>query len=160
MWSGFSRWIHKLFFPLAQQPPVGQGFLSSEASRWHSDTPQSVGLLWTSDQSNTETSTYQHTTLTEDWHPCPQRDSSLQSQLASGRRHALDRAATGIGQFKFRFLFYHPELVWFLGSRVEENTELGKKKLLRDHWLHEGMGFYSYVWFGQCDMLFCSVVRF
>ena len=32
------------------------------------DTPQSVGLLWTSDQPDTETSTWQHTTLKTDIH--------------------------------------------------------------------------------------------
>ena len=35
---------------MAQQPPVGQGLLIVEASRSHSDTPQSVGLLWKKDQ--------------------------------------------------------------------------------------------------------------
>ena len=34
-------------------------------------TTQSVGLLWTSDQLVAETSTWQHTTLTTDKHPCP-----------------------------------------------------------------------------------------
>ena len=34
-------------------------------------TPQSVGLLRTSDQPVAETSTWQHTTLTTDKHPCP-----------------------------------------------------------------------------------------
>jgi hypothetical protein len=43
----------------AQQPIVGQGLLSIEASRWHLNTAQSVGLLWTSDQPNAETSTWQ-----------------------------------------------------------------------------------------------------
>jgi hypothetical protein len=38
------------FFPMMQQPLVGKDFLSVEAFRSHSDTPQSVGLLWTSDQ--------------------------------------------------------------------------------------------------------------
>ena len=37
----------------------------------HNDAPQSVGLPWTSDQSLAETSTWQHTTLTPDKHPCP-----------------------------------------------------------------------------------------
>jgi len=32
----------------------------------HNDAPQSVGLLWTSDQSVAETSTWQHKTLTAD----------------------------------------------------------------------------------------------
>jgi hypothetical protein len=44
-----------------------------EASRSHSDTPHSVGLLWTSDQPVAETSTWQHTTLTTDRHTCPRR---------------------------------------------------------------------------------------
>jgi len=36
---------------------VGQGLLTVEASRSHSDTPHSVGLLWKSDQPVTDTST-------------------------------------------------------------------------------------------------------
>jgi len=39
---------------MAQRPPVGQGLLFIGASRWHSDTWHSVGLLWKSDQSDTE----------------------------------------------------------------------------------------------------------
>ena len=35
---------------MTKQPQVGHGLLNIEASRSHSDTPQSVGLLWTSDQ--------------------------------------------------------------------------------------------------------------
>jgi len=42
------------------------------------DTSHSVGLLWTSDQPEAETSTWQHTTLTTDKHPCPLRDSNQQ----------------------------------------------------------------------------------
>ena len=38
-------------------PAVGQGLLIPEVSRSHSDAPQSVGLLWTSDQLVAETST-------------------------------------------------------------------------------------------------------
>jgi hypothetical protein len=43
--------------PMAQQPPVGQGLPTVEASRSHSDTPHSVGLLWTRDRPVAETST-------------------------------------------------------------------------------------------------------
>ena len=50
------------------------------------DAPQSVGLLWTSDQLVAETSTWQHTTLTTDKHSCPRWHSNPQSQQASGRR--------------------------------------------------------------------------
>jgi hypothetical protein len=45
------------FHPLAQQPLLGQGLVIIETSRSHSDTPRSVGLLWTSDQLDAETST-------------------------------------------------------------------------------------------------------
>jgi hypothetical protein len=37
---------------MAQQTLVGQGHLIIKASKSHSDTPQPVGLLWTSDQPN------------------------------------------------------------------------------------------------------------
>jgi hypothetical protein len=62
---------YSLFFFMAQQSLVGQGLLIIEASRSHSDTPHSVGRLWTSDQPDAETSTWQHTTLTTDRHPSP-----------------------------------------------------------------------------------------
>ena len=52
---------HKLLLllPVAQQPLVGLVFLIIEALRSHSDTPHSVGLLWTSDRPVAE----QHTPL-------------------------------------------------------------------------------------------------
>jgi hypothetical protein len=73
-------------FPTTQQPLVGHGLLIIEASRSHWDTPHSVGILWTSDQPVAETSTWQHTTLTRDRHPCPRRGSNPQSQQASDCR--------------------------------------------------------------------------
>jgi hypothetical protein len=90
--------MFKNVYFMARQPPVGQDLLIIEASRSHSVTPHSVGLLWTSDQVVAETSTWQYTTLTRDR---PRRDRNPQSQQASGRRPtALGRAATGIGLFK------------------------------------------------------------
>jgi len=71
---------------MTRQPLVGQGLLIIEVLRAHPDTPHSVGLLWTSDQPDTENSTWQHTTLTTDRHPCPRRNSNTQSQEESGRR--------------------------------------------------------------------------
>jgi len=50
---------------------VGQDLLIHEVSRSHNDAPQSVGLLWTSDQPAAETSNRQHTTLTTHRHLCP-----------------------------------------------------------------------------------------
>jgi hypothetical protein len=44
---------------MAQEPLVGQGLLVIVTPPPHSETPHSVGLLWTRDQSNAETSTRQ-----------------------------------------------------------------------------------------------------
>jgi len=44
------------------------GLLIFEVSISHNDASQSVGLLWTSDQPVTNTSTWQHTTLNTDIH--------------------------------------------------------------------------------------------
>jgi hypothetical protein len=65
---------------MVRQPLVGQGLLIVELSRSHSDTPHSVGLLWTSDPPDAETPNSQHTTLTRDIHPCPWQDPNPQSQ--------------------------------------------------------------------------------
>jgi hypothetical protein len=55
--------IDLFIFFTAKVPLVGQGLIIIEVLRSHSDTPLSVGLLWTSDQSDAETSARQHTTL-------------------------------------------------------------------------------------------------
>jgi hypothetical protein len=44
-------------FSMTQQPLVGQDLLNNEPSLSRSDTPQSVELLWMSDQPVAETST-------------------------------------------------------------------------------------------------------
>jgi hypothetical protein len=53
---------------MAQQPTVGQGLHIVEDSRSRADTPQSVGLLQTSDQPVAGTSTWKTTALTKDIH--------------------------------------------------------------------------------------------
>jgi hypothetical protein len=58
---------------MAQQPPVGQGLLTNQASQSHSDTPNSVELLWTSDQADEEISASHQTTFTRDRHTCLRR---------------------------------------------------------------------------------------
>jgi hypothetical protein len=79
-----------------------QSLLIIEVSRSHSDTPHSVGLLWTSDQPDAAASTWNHTTLTSDRHPClfagfePSIPASERSQT-----YAVDRAATGVGPVKY-----------------------------------------------------------
>ena len=84
------------FLFLAQEPPVGYRILIHEVPRSHSDTPHSVGIVWTSHQLVTVTSTGQHTT---------QRQKSMSTvgfePTISGderpQTYALDRAATGTG---------------------------------------------------------------
>jgi hypothetical protein len=79
-----SSLLSSSFFPgqMARQAPWGPR--PPQFSRLHDhtllDTPHSVGLLWMSDQPVAETSTWQHTTLTRDRHPCRRRDSNPQSQ--------------------------------------------------------------------------------
>jgi len=73
-------------FSSAQQPLVGQGPLINDHSRSYSDTPHSVGLLWTSDQPGAETYTLQYTTRKRERYPYRWWDSNPKSQQASGGR--------------------------------------------------------------------------
>jgi hypothetical protein len=57
-----------------------------EVSGSHSDTPLLIGHLCMSDQPVAETSTWQHTTVTRDRHPCPRSHSAPQS----GKREAAN----------------------------------------------------------------------
>jgi len=61
--------------PSGPGPPHSRGFYIT-----HNDALQSVGLLWTSDQLVTETSTWQHTTLTDRQTSMPSVGSNPQSQ--------------------------------------------------------------------------------
>jgi hypothetical protein len=97
------------FFLWRNSPPVGQGLLIIEVSPSLWDTPRLVGLIWTSDHPDAETSTWQHTTLTA---PSIQFEPAI---LASQRpqTHVLDRAATEIGNadillIQDRILSYKP----------------------------------------------------
>jgi hypothetical protein len=71
---------------------VGLGLLIVEVSISHSDTSHSVGLLSTSDQPISETTTWQHTTNSTDRHPCTRRDLNSQFQRADGARPTLQTA--------------------------------------------------------------------
>jgi len=91
---------------MAEQPPGGQGLLIVETSPSHLDTPLSVRFLWTSDQPDAETSTWQHTSLTKDRLPCFGRDSNpTNPPIERPQTYALARAATGI-VLEVDFLFY------------------------------------------------------
>jgi hypothetical protein len=82
---------------MAQQPLMDQGLLIIEASRKHSDTPHSVGLHWTSDQPDAETSTWQHTTLTRETSMTPAGYEPAISASERPQTHVLEGAATAIG---------------------------------------------------------------
>jgi hypothetical protein len=77
-----------VIFFMTQHRLLGQGLFIIEASRSHSDTPHSVGLLCTSHQLDAETSIWQHTTSPAGFEPAI--SASKRSQT-----HALDRAVTG-----------------------------------------------------------------
>jgi len=66
-WSvWFSREIIDCLSFLVRLSSVGKGLLIIDTSLSHSDTPHSVGLLWTSDKPEADTATWLHTTLTTD----------------------------------------------------------------------------------------------
>jgi len=80
--------VNYVFLSVAQRPLVGQELLIIEVSRSRSrsDTPHSVGVLWTGYQPDAGTSASQYTTLKTDRHPCPRWESNPQSQQTSDRR--------------------------------------------------------------------------
>ena len=81
-----STWIVCFFFfrgavtPTVPGPPRYWGFTISLRLTTFGRTPLDEC------QPDAETSTWQHTTLTRDTHPCLWRDSNPQSQQASGRK--------------------------------------------------------------------------
>jgi hypothetical protein len=83
-WPSEKLW-YSFFFLWRFGPCTGHGLaLGGFAITLILDTPHSVGLLWTSDQADAETSTWQHTTLVRNRHLCPLRDSNPQSQQVKG----------------------------------------------------------------------------
>jgi len=80
---------------------MGLGLVIVEISRSHSDTPHSVGLLWTSDWNVAETPTGQHTKLTRDIHAPAGFETAIPA-IQLPQTHALHRAATGIGPREFK----------------------------------------------------------
>ena len=81
---------------------VSQG-LVIEASRWHSDTPHSLGLLWTSDQPDAETPTCQHTTLTT---VKPHKVSGGIRTHNPSNRAAIDPHLRPLGHFQCNIIFH------------------------------------------------------
>ena len=65
----YKNFLFLSLVPHLESPSVGQGLLTVQALRSHSETPYSEGLLWTSDQPVAETSACKHTTPRQK--PCP-----------------------------------------------------------------------------------------
>jgi len=82
--SGTLRKLTSKLHFMEQQPLMGQELLFIEASRSHSGTPHSVGILWTSAHPVAETATWHHTQQTGIH--APGWNSDPQSLQASGRR--------------------------------------------------------------------------
>jgi len=81
-WCFVHRFRHTVSYSWCCRPPVGQGLLIVEDLWSHSFAQQSVGLLWTGDQPDAETSTWQHTTLSTERHTCNRRDTKPQQTNA------------------------------------------------------------------------------
>jgi hypothetical protein len=79
-----------------QQPLVGQGLLVIEASRSHSDTPHSVGLLWTS-VSPAQRHLPDNTQHSQETHPCHRRDSNPSPSKRAAANAHLSPSVIGIG---------------------------------------------------------------
>jgi hypothetical protein len=87
-----------MFFPVFRQTLKVQGLHIIEASRSQADAPYPVRLPWTSNQPETENSTWQYTTLSREKTSVP--PAGFQPAIPASERphtHALERAAIGIG---------------------------------------------------------------
>jgi len=94
---------------MAQQPLVGQDLPIIESSRSHSDIPQSVGLLWTSDQRDQpDAQTSDNTQHSQQTLMPPE---GLEPAIPTSERPQTDvlgRAATEIGYFCFKLsIMFH-----------------------------------------------------
>jgi hypothetical protein len=79
-YSGWRKCAFNIFY-IVQHSLVGQDlFIIEVQDHPHLDAPHSVGLLWASDQSKEDTSTWLNTTLTRERRPFPRLESNPQSQ--------------------------------------------------------------------------------
>jgi hypothetical protein len=90
-----------IFLSVAHHPNSGPGRLIAEVCRSHTLDMQSVGLLWTSDQSVAEAATY--TTHNKGKGRTFKPSSGFESAIPAVRRrqtYVLDRAVTGLVTFR------------------------------------------------------------
>jgi hypothetical protein len=94
--------------------PVGYIFLILEVLRSHPDTPHLLGLPWTSDQPDAQTSTSTHTTIKGDRHQRHRRKAEFETAIPANQRrqtHALDRTTTRTGSSNITSEKF-PDLLW------------------------------------------------
>jgi len=89
--SPLCRAVTIIFFPMVQQPLVGQALLMIEDLHSHSDTPQAVGLLWKIDRPDAKTSTFQYKT----------QEIDIYAPGGISTHSFSKRAATGIGVYTY-----------------------------------------------------------
>jgi len=105
---------------MTQQPPVGQDLLIVNASRSHSDTPQSAGLLWTNDQPDAENSTWQRNGYKRETSMSPEEFEPTISGSQQSQIHTLDtrQLASAVQYFNDACIIYpintQLEIVWIL----------------------------------------------
>ena len=83
-------------FSMAQQPLLGHGLLIIEVSQSHSDTPQSVVILWMTYQPVEDLCLTKHNTHNRETSVSPAGFEPTTPASEWPQTHALDRAATGI----------------------------------------------------------------
>ena len=133
-----------IFFSVSLWSKSRSWRLSLRASRSQSDPPHAVGLLWTSDQPEAETSTWQHRTLTIDKYPCPHaRVKPTIPANEQPQTHAWDRAATRIGNSKYRSI----NLVFLVGLF----PHIGLISVLNEHKLN--LSIIAFFCLVSCSML-------
>jgi len=86
-------------------PIVGHGLLILEVPRSHTNAPQSVGILWKSDQLVAEASTTTHNTHNRQTSMLPAGFEPTIPERVRPQTYALDRKDTGIGMYKFIYIF-------------------------------------------------------
>ena len=115
------------------------------------DTPRSVGLLWTSDRPDAETSTWQHTALTRDRHPC--RRAGFEPTIPTNERMQTDALGSPVGDILWYIIlirrtfslkviilvnFYHNLYVINLDAVRAAGIQFGSKVLWYTvHWFHD-----------------------
>jgi hypothetical protein len=94
--SVFTTCLHHFFY--RSTAPSGLGTPHCWRLHDHTQTQHSVGLVCTGDQPDAETSTWQHSTLTRERHPCPCGTRILNSSKRATADQRLDGTATWIDE--------------------------------------------------------------